>query len=83
MAIGGKLKRRFGRVGVLMGGPSTERKVSLKSGQAIYEAILESGMEVVSVDIKTDKRQENIRLIRSKRIESAFVALHGRFGEDG
>lgn len=74
---------RFGRIGVLMGGPSTEREISLKSGKAVYESLKQFGFDVVYIDIKTDSREENIRLIKSYRINCAFIALHGCFGEDG
>jgi D-alanine-D-alanine ligase len=78
-----RTKNGFGRIGVLMGGPSSEREVSLKSGKAVYEALKQLGIDVVAIDIKSDNREENIRLIRSKKIDCAFLALHGRFGEDG
>lgn len=73
----------MGRIGVLMGGPSSEREISLKSGHAVYDALKGAGLEVSAIDIKTDKIRENMRLIKSKKIECAFIALHGRFGEDG
>ena len=76
-------KKRVGRIGVLMGGPSTEREISLKSGKAVYEALQQLNIEAVSIDIKTDNIEENIRLIKSYNIDCAFIALHGRFGEDG
>jgi len=75
--------KRYGRIGVLMGGPSTERKISLKSGKAIAESLKELRMDVVAIDIKSDKIKENLELIKSKRIDCAFIALHGQFGEDG
>jgi len=74
---------KFGRIGVLMGGPSSEREVSLKSGKAVYEALKQLNMDTVAIDIKTDNIQENIQLIKSYHINCAFIALHGRFGEDG
>jgi len=80
---GVRSKEQVGRVGVLMGGPSTEREISLKSGKAVYEALQQLNIEAVSIDIKTDSIEENIRLIKSYNIECAFIALHGRFGEDG
>jgi len=76
-------RKKWGRIGVLMGGPSSEREISLKSGKAVYESLRESGLETVAVDIKTDNIEENIRLIKSYKINCAFLALHGRFGEDG
>lgn len=77
------LKNRCGKVGVLMGGPSSEREISLKSGKAVYESLKDSGFDVVTVDIVTDDIKENVRLIKSHKIDCAFLALHGRFGEDG
>jgi len=78
-----KLKTEFGRIGVLMAGPSTEKKISLKSGHAVCEALKDAGYSVVPVIIKTDKTKDNIRLLKLKKIDCAFIALHGRFGEDG
>lgn len=75
--------KKFGRIGVLMGGPSTEREISLKSGKTVYQSLRQIGIEAVAIDIKTDNIEENIRLLKSQRIDCAFLALHGRFGEDG
>ncbi len=77
------LRTKYGKVGVLMGGPSTEREISLKSGKAVYEALKQSGLQVIAIDIKTDSIEKNMRLIESCKIDCAFLALHGRFGEDG
>lgn len=66
-----------------MGGPSTEREVSLKSGKAVYESLRQEALRVTPIDIKTDNTEENTRLIKSYNIDIAFIALHGRFGEDG
>ena len=73
----------FGRVGVLMGGPSSEREISLKSGQAVFSALAGATVEVVAIDITTDNPQENISLLKKYNLDCAFIALHGRFGEDG
>jgi len=73
----------FGKIGVLMGGPSSEREISLKSGKAVLSALKESGADAVGIDITTDNRQENIRLLKEYNLSCAFIALHGRFGEDG
>lgn len=73
----------FGRIGVLMGGPSAEREISLKSGKAVYEALKQSGLEAVALDVATDTKEEIINLIKSHNINCAFLALHGCFGEDG
>lgn len=73
----------FGKVGVLMGGSSSEREISLKSGQAVFSALREAGVEVVGIDITTDNHRENISLLNKHNLNCAFIALHGRFGEDG
>jgi D-alanine-D-alanine ligase len=75
--------RQFGKIGVLMGGPSSEREISLKSGHAVFDALAQLGLDVVGIDITTDNPEENTHLISSHNINCAFVALHGRFGEDG
>ena len=80
---GRRTPEKFGRIGVLMGGPSTEREISLKSGKAVYESLRQSGLEAVAIDIRTDNIEENTCLIKSHKINCAFLALHGRFGEDG
>lgn len=74
---------KFGRIGVLMGGPSTEREISLESGKAVYESLKEKGIDVIAIDIETEDIERNINLIKSYKIDCAFIALHGRFGEDG
>lgn len=69
----------IGLVGVLLGGPSAEREVSLKSGRAVSRALKESGYRVVEIG-----EQEEIEAgIRSHSLSAAFISLHGRFGEDG
>ncbi len=70
-------RRRFGRVAVLMGGPSAEREVSLRSGAAVARGLRAAGIEALEVDV----REESLDL--PPGIEAVFVALHGRFGEDG
>lgn len=71
------------RIGVLMGGVSSEREISLKSGKAVFEALKEYFSTVIAIDLQTDDCKEISRLIRSQRLDCAFIALHGRFGEDG
>ena len=73
-----KEKRRFCRVAVLMGGPSSERDVSLRSGAAVARGLRESGYEVLEVVVGKDGHLE-----LPPDIDAAFVAMHGRFGEDG
>ena len=64
-----------------MGGWSNERQISLKSGQAVVQALKSAGCEVVPIDLKdpTTAREE----IEIAGIDVAFIALHGHFGEDG
>ncbi|MEW6101427.1 MAG: D-alanine--D-alanine ligase [Candidatus Omnitrophota bacterium] len=80
MAIGVK---NFGKIGVLMGGPSSEREISLKSGKAVLAALKGLRLNAVAVDIKTDNVSRNLRLLEPMGISCAFLALHGYFGEDG
>lgn len=74
---------QFGRVGVLMGGSSTEHDISLKSGKAVYEALKNEGLDVMAMEFTFDKKEEIIKFINASEIDAAFIALHGRFGEDG
>jgi len=74
---------KFGKIGVLMGGASSEREISLKSGEAVYMALKQRNLQALPIDIKSDNVEENISLLKSFGINCAFVALHGRFGEDG
>ncbi|AKT42678.1 D-alanine--D-alanine ligase [Chondromyces crocatus] len=71
------------RVGVVMGGSSGEREVSLRSGAAIAEALEARGHEVVRITLGDDLGPELLTTLRRSRIEVAFLALHGRLGEDG
>ena len=67
------------RIGVLMGGLSSERQVSLETGQAVSSALAARGYDVHHVFVDRD-----IDLVlRHEHIEIAFLALHGRYGEDG
>jgi D-alanine-D-alanine ligase len=67
------------RVAVLKGGRSLERQVSLRSGARVENALGRLGHEVVSIDVGLDL----IRRLREAAPEVAFVAMHGRDGEDG
>ncbi len=77
------LRNKFGRIGILMGGPSTEHDISLKSGTAVLNALRDLDFDVVPITIETDDIEKNTALIRSQQLSCAFIALHGRFGEDG
>ncbi len=69
------------RVGVVMGGSSGERDVSLRSGGAVLKALRDRGVDAQAIVID-DVATAHTRLERA-RIDVAFLALHGRFGEDG
>jgi len=72
-----------GRIGVLMGGYSSEREISLKSGRAIYQALSDAGCETALIDIVGKNEKEIVVKILDEQVNLAFIALHGRLGEDG
>jgi D-alanine-D-alanine ligase len=63
----------------MMGGLSREREISLKTGKAILKALTEKGYTVTSIDVGNDIAEKMVK----EKVECAFLALHGRFGEDG
>ncbi len=67
------------RVAVLKGGRSLERQVSLRSGARVEDALERLGHEVISIDADADL----VERLRAERPDVAFVAMHGRDGEDG
>jgi D-alanine-D-alanine ligase len=67
------------KIGVLMGGLSSEREVSLASGNAILAALKDKGYDAVAVDVGRDVGEQ----LRKSGVEVAFNGLHGKFGEDG
>ncbi|MFH1858154.1 MAG: D-alanine--D-alanine ligase [Candidatus Omnitrophota bacterium] len=68
-------------IGVLMGGPSEEREISLKSGSAVVTHLAEAGYRAEPCDFRT---QDELRAqLLEKKIDFVFLALHGRYGEDG
>jgi D-alanine-D-alanine ligase len=77
------MSAHFGTIGVLMGGYSSEREISLRSGYAVSQALAGAGYTVASIDITTSDRNKIIDLIKNSNIDVAFIALHGRLGEDG
>ncbi|AVJ55131.1 D-alanine--D-alanine ligase [Idiomarina sp. OT37-5b] len=72
-------RAEFGKVAVMMGGHSAEREVSLKSGQAILNALQAQGIEAVAFD----PAQQPLQALLEQNIDRVFIALHGRGGEDG
>ena len=71
--------KAYRKVAVLMGGPSAEREVSLKSGQAVLAALETLGIPCVGIDADV----KIIDRLRAQQADCAFIALHGRWGEDG
>ncbi len=62
-----------------MGGLSREREISLRTGKAILRALTEKGYQALAIDVGQDIAETLIK----EKIDIAFIALHGRFGEDG
>ena len=69
----------FGKVAVLLGGPSAEREISLLSGNAVLKALRERGVDAHPFD----PAKRNLFELARDGFARAFIALHGRFGEDG
>ncbi|HHT9119864.1 MAG TPA: D-alanine--D-alanine ligase [Candidatus Hypogeohydataceae bacterium YC41] len=67
------------KVAVLMGGVSTEREVSLRSGQAVSKGLQDSGYSVIPIVVEDTK----VEKLDHHEVDLAFIALHGYFGEDG
>lgn len=78
--IGDNKTRDFGKIAVLAGGLSSERAISIRSGRAVYNALKESGCDAELVDIRGCGFKRALGKISP---DIAFLALHGRFGEDG
>lgn len=66
-----------------MGGLSEEREVSMKSGKAIVEALTKKGYQAYSVILDQENEPYIAQIVREQKIDIAFIALHGGFGEDG
>ncbi len=71
------MNKIFQHVGVLMGGVSAEREVSLRSGRAVAAGLRQAGRDVVEVDVRGHS------LDLPPGLDGVFIALHGEFGEDG
>jgi len=69
----------IGKVAVLMGGPSSEREISFLSGNAVLAALREKGVEAHPFD----PADRDLHELKREGFERVFIALHGRFGEDG
>jgi D-alanine-D-alanine ligase len=71
--------QEFGKVAVLLGGRSAEREVSLKSGAAVLAALQRSGVDAHGFD----PAERDLHELKEQGFARVFIALHGRFGEDG
>jgi D-alanine-D-alanine ligase len=69
----------FGKVAVLLGGRSAEREVSLMSGRGVLEALRSRGVDAHAFD----PAERDIGELKREGFQRCFIALHGRFGEDG
>ncbi|MFM9155077.1 MAG: D-alanine--D-alanine ligase [Polynucleobacter victoriensis] len=69
----------FGKVGVLLGGKSGEREISLMSGKGVLEALLSKGVNAHAFD----PAEQSISDLAKQQFDRVFIALHGRYGEDG
>lgn len=70
---------RFGKVAVLMGGHSAEREVSILSGNAVLKALQAQGVDASAFD----PYEKDIFTLKQNKFDRCFIALHGRYGEDG
>lgn len=72
------------KIYVLYGGFSSERSISLKTGKAVYENLVQwKDYEVKLVDIKRNNWLKQILKLKKEKVDIVFIALHGKFGEDG
>jgi D-alanine-D-alanine ligase len=74
-----ELAKQLGKVGVLFGGRSAEREVSLMSGSGVLKALQSKGVDAHAFD----PAERSIAELASEKFDRVFIALHGRYGEDG
>ena len=77
--VDAKNQAHFGKVAVLMGGQSAEREISLMSGNGVLQALRTKGVDAHSFD----PSERDLRELKNEGFARCFVALHGRYGEDG
>ena len=70
---------QFGKVAVLMGGRSAERDISLMSGNAVLKALIAQGINAHGFDTA----KQDLTTLKTEKFDRCFIALHGRYGEDG
>src|SRR5512135_3171991 len=73
------MNKQFGKVAVRLGGKSAEREVSLKSGGAVLNALRRKGLDAHPFD----PAERDLSELKRDGFDRVFIALHGRFGEDG
>ncbi|MDP1976442.1 D-alanine--D-alanine ligase [Undibacterium sp.] len=71
--------KSLGKVGVLFGGRSAEREISLMSGKGVLQALLSKGIDAHPFDTA----ERSIAELAAEKFDRVFIALHGRYGEDG
>jgi D-alanine-D-alanine ligase len=71
--------KQHGKVAVLMGGRSAERDISLMSGNAVLKALISQGVDAHAFD----PAEKDLLLLKAENFDRCFIALHGRYGEDG
>ncbi|MFA5240186.1 MAG: D-alanine--D-alanine ligase, partial [Phycisphaerae bacterium] len=74
-----KIKNNKLKTAILMGGIGSERDISIQSGGCVAGALKEAGMDAVTCDVRPD----NLDALEDGSIDVFFLALHGKFGEDG
>lgn len=79
MAVSEAMKQKYGRVGVLYGGTSAEREISLISGSSVIAGLQRSGVDLVAIDVGADLLQQLPQLSLTR----VLIMLHGPGGEDG
>lgn len=77
MALSGRLTNA--RIGVLMGGQSSERNISLRTGRAVHQSLIRQGYDAVAIDVTEHLYND----LMDRKVAIAFLALHGPGGEDG
>jgi D-alanine-D-alanine ligase len=73
------MANEFGKVGVLFGGRSDERDISILSGSGVLKALLSKGIDAHAFD----PAERNLAELAAENFDRVFIALHGRYGEDG
>ena len=73
------MREEFGKVGVLFGGRSAERDISLMSGAGVLKALQDQAIDAHAFD----PAKRSLAELAAEKFDRVFIALHGRYGEDG